>query len=200
MARPGRRPRHIPVDQLFWAIVEPVLGDNRCWPWPRFRYKAPWDYGAFTFQGQKNLTHRVAWLLTYGSIPHGMFVCHTCENATCCRPSHLFLGTALENRRGLMAKSRTTPLPRARKHGRWAVHYPACVTCGTTEKEHKAKGLCVQCYSRARPPKTTRIMQRLQKELGLARWAKHYDACVQCHGTDSPCAAYGRCKRCYYRR
>lgn len=32
----------------------------------------------------------------------------------------------------------------------WALSYPACVKCGTTERRHTAHGLCVNCYKRER--------------------------------------------------
>lgn len=33
--------------------------------------------------------------------------------------------------------------------GRWSVAHPACVSCGTTEHRHEARGLCVRCYYHA---------------------------------------------------
>lgn len=30
--------------------------------------------------------------------------------------------------------------------GRWAMKYKACTRCGTTERRHKARGLCLRCY------------------------------------------------------
>jgi hypothetical protein len=60
------------------------------------------------------LAHRVAWQLAYGAIPVGMLVCHRCDVPACVRVSHLFLGTAQDNTRDMMAKNRqaSNPLPR----------------------------------------------------------------------------------------
>lgn len=50
--------------------------------------------------------HQMAYRTWVGNIPNGRFVCHTCDNPTCIRPDHLFLGTALENNQDMMKKGR----------------------------------------------------------------------------------------------
>jgi hypothetical protein len=54
--------------------------------------------------------HRLAWIDAYGSIPAGLYVCHHCDRKLCVRPDHLFLGTAQDNSRDMIAKGR---------HGQW---------------------------------------------------------------------------------
>jgi hypothetical protein len=48
--------------------------------------------------------HRVSWVIHYGPIPAGMFVCHACDNPRCVRPDHLFLGTSADNTNDMKSK------------------------------------------------------------------------------------------------
>lgn len=61
--------------------------------------------------------HRVAWDLTYGPIPDGMLVLHRCDNPSCVRPDHLFLGTQTDNMLDRKAKGRGNHR-RGSRHGR----------------------------------------------------------------------------------
>lgn len=87
----------------FWGKV--LLGDN-CWVWTGFC--DPEGYGSFWHKHkQSNVrAHRVSWEMTYGQIPDGLFVCHRCDNPSCVRPCHLFLGDHVANMADMMAKGR----------------------------------------------------------------------------------------------
>jgi hypothetical protein len=80
----------------FWSYVD--RGDPEdCWPWLRNAHGGQMGYGRFKSRGVNRAAHRVAWELTNGPIPEGIFVCHHCDNPPCCNPAHLFLGTQAEN-------------------------------------------------------------------------------------------------------
>lgn len=90
------------ADQL-WAKVQKA-GPDECWPWIAAKYRK--GYGHLNDLGRTKAAHRVAWELTNGAIPDGMFVCHHCDNPSCCNPAHLFLGSAKDNTLDMIRKGR----------------------------------------------------------------------------------------------
>ena len=85
------------------------VGDD-CWLWTAGQF---WNgYGNFRVEGKHLKAHRVSYELFVGAIPPQLCVCHHCDEPSCVRPSHLFLGTHADNMRDREAKRRNRP-----KHG-----------------------------------------------------------------------------------
>lgn len=93
------------VIERFWSKISFPAGGRGCWEWCG---KRKGGYGAFNVFNRFVMAHRFSWTLSSGSeIPTRMFVCHRCDNPPCVNPSHLFLGTSLDNMRDMVAKGRS---------------------------------------------------------------------------------------------
>lgn len=81
--------------------------EDECWQWQGSTTKG---YGKFgVMSGVSVLAHRYAYEAYVGLIPHGMKVCHRCDNRGCVNPNHFFLGTNGDNTRDMFAKGRGRP-------------------------------------------------------------------------------------------
>lgn len=100
------------IEDRFWEKIDKQK-DDACWPWNKARKEK--GYGRFEYKGKTVHAHRMAYALTKGPIPDGMTVRHTCDNPCCCNPSHLQLGTTLENVNDMVSRGRH---PRGERHGK----------------------------------------------------------------------------------
>lgn len=108
MARTGR-----PETPLRYRLLQKIAFDSAtgCWLWTGARNAQ--GYGFIERKdGVQLRAHRVAYELTYGRVPSGLFVCHICDNPRCMRPGHLFLGRHEDNMADMVSKGRA-----ARLHG-----------------------------------------------------------------------------------
>ena len=81
------------------------LSLGRCWVWMASKVPGR-QYGTFMLNQKVHRSHRVSWAFAFGPIPVGMFVLHKCDNPSSVRPSHLFLGTQVENMSDASRKKR----------------------------------------------------------------------------------------------
>lgn len=106
------------VEYIFSRTVE-VDG---CWNWTGAKNAR--GYGRIRTGGfrKTEYVHRVVAFAFLGK-KDGMCACHHCDNPSCVRPDHLFIGTAKENHGDMIAKGRGAPLPKA--------DWPSSVRAGT---------------------------------------------------------------------
>lgn len=94
----------VAIADRFWAKA---VKSDRCWQWTGAINNK--GYGQFRLARNEPAAyaHRIAYELETGErVPHGMFVCHACDNPRCVRPSHLFLGSHRDNTNDMVAKER----------------------------------------------------------------------------------------------
>lgn len=113
---PGHRLSKKPESErgpLFWDRVK-IGQKNECWPFLGTPHNHD-GHCQFTFNGEREGAHRLAWILTNGEIPDGFWVLHKCDNPPCCNPDHLFLGSIQDNIADMVAKGRNVKGDRARE-------------------------------------------------------------------------------------
>lgn len=79
---------------LFWSLLDKDAAGG-CWLWPGNAY--PNGYGRVPWKMSNRGAHRLAWVLTHGSVEEGLCVLHHCDVKRCCNPAHLYLGTPADN-------------------------------------------------------------------------------------------------------
>lgn len=94
-----------PEAARFWARVEKGSG---CWRWTGPVNLKGYGRTQRLF-GRQWQAHRLAWILDHGSSPGNRLVLHSCDNPPCCRPSHLFCGSAADNTHDMLSKGRHRP-------------------------------------------------------------------------------------------
>lgn len=130
----------VPPENRFWKYVD--RSGPLCWEWTAAQDYL--GYGRFNDEnGRKMLPYRWLYEVARGPIPQGMFLCHHCDNPRCVNPDHLFVGTALDNRRDCVQKGRAfhgprgTHCPHGHEYspGSWVIGYIAgrpsrrCLQC-----------------------------------------------------------------------
>lgn len=99
-----RRVVGLPNDKFetnFWTLVD--FGGTGCWEWAGCRDRR--GYGKVLYQRRCASSHRAAFFLAHGYWPDE-HVLHHCDNPSCVRPSHHFLGDNFTNQRDCVSKGR----------------------------------------------------------------------------------------------
>lgn len=90
-------------------------GPDACWPWHTGKMGRMWVGGRI-----QKVSRLVLAMKLGRPIRPGMFACHTCDNAPCFNPRHLYEGTHRDNMRDMRERRRSfgaTQPERARLNG-----------------------------------------------------------------------------------
>lgn len=102
------------MNKRFWSKVKKGK-KHECWLWEGA--KKPSGYGNIRRNKKYTTAHRVAWEITFGKIPDGMQIQHSCDNTSCCNPNHLMLGTVMSNYIDMVKKNRSNSNHKNRQYG-----------------------------------------------------------------------------------
>lgn len=90
----------------FWVKVD--RSGQGCWEWLASRDEC--DYGYFASGGKLERAHRVAWRLSRRrKVRSHKKVLHRCDNPSCVRPTHLYIGTQQNNMADCVRRCRLNP-------------------------------------------------------------------------------------------
>lgn len=131
-----------PLEERFWEKVNkqgPLAPHmkTRCWVWEASTDKCGYGWIGLGPGRKMGKSNRVAWELQHGKrIPDGLYALHKCDNPSCVRPGHIYLGTQKQN--AADRKRRGHELhPKGKDH--WAVAHPEWLHRGDAHWARRAR-------------------------------------------------------------
>lgn len=88
------------------SVPEPNTG---CWLWTKSFSGNPKEYGQASHPQGHHRAHRLSYEAFFGPIDPKLVVCHKCDTPPCVNPSHLFIGTQLDNMQDRKSKGKYLP-------------------------------------------------------------------------------------------
>ena len=145
--------------QRFHERYEIIPEGWGCWIWTAS--KGGHGYGDLRTKHAHYTSHRLSWLIHYGDIPEGMFVCHKCDTRLCVRPDHLFLGTHQDNMADMRRKKRHGGPSRKNEEKQLAI----CGHLFTDSEGSKGARQCRPCIKAYQEAYRTNTKQKEKKRL-----------------------------------
>lgn len=140
-----------------------VVSESGCWEW-----KKTWPsnrYGVFRLFDRYIKASRASWIIHNGITPESrMHVCHSCDNPPCVNPSHLWLGTALDNSLDALKKGRLNPFPGQAARRLQQISVMNCKRGHALSKLKSGRRWCPTC--KAALKRKLRRLAREQKLMG----------------------------------
>lgn len=93
------------LDPAEWFWTNNRVTESGCWEW--LDATTSGGYGMTWYGNQPWRVHRLAYTLTHGEIPEGLFVLHSCDNPPCYNPHHLSVGTDADNKADVVERERS---------------------------------------------------------------------------------------------
>lgn len=89
----------------FWKWIE-IKSEDECWNWIGAKDKDGYGRIKFKKNGKKIMlrANRIAYYISNPESDIHLIVRHTCNNSSCCNPSHLITGTFSENKKDILNK------------------------------------------------------------------------------------------------
>lgn len=150
------------IEERFFDKVNKT---DSCWLWTGSLTSR--GYGSIGVDGKNVSAHRLSYMLFNGDIPDGFVVCHSCDVPACVNPEHLWVGTASDNMKDMVAKNRHGITSKKRSHckkGHSFEEFKPFVRMKTTGrqagKEYRTCRECSRIYDIGRREKRLEYMRQ----------------------------------------